>query len=340
MGTPTPGDVHVNRPLTQISIAYMQNPAGFVADRVFPGIPVQKQSDRYFRYDRSDFNRNQMQRRAAGTESAGTGYKLKNTDTYFADIWALHKDVDDPTRANADDPLNMDRDVTMFLSQQALLNREVNWSSNYFTTGLWTGITGSAQDVTGTVGSAGAPADVLQWNESTATPIEDMRKYESTIHSLTGFRPNKLVVGRQVWDRLVDHTEFTDRIKYGASPGAPAIVTRQAVAAVLELDEVLVMDAIQNTGAESNTFEGNLTGAFVGGKSALLVYSAPNPTVMVPSGGYTFNWTGFTGAGGMGQRMKTIRMEWLESDRLEIQQAYAQSLISSDLGVFFATIVA
>jgi hypothetical protein len=33
MPNPTAGDVHVNRPLTNISIAYMQDAAGFVADR-------------------------------------------------------------------------------------------------------------------------------------------------------------------------------------------------------------------------------------------------------------------------------------------------------------------
>ena len=60
MPNPTSGDVHVNRPLTNISIAYMQDPKGFVADQIFPNIPVLKQSDRYWRYDRGDFNRNQM----------------------------------------------------------------------------------------------------------------------------------------------------------------------------------------------------------------------------------------------------------------------------------------
>ena len=67
---PTPGDVHVNVPLTNISIAYLQNASNFIASRVFPNIPVQKQSDRYYTYDRGEFNRDEMKERAAGTESA------------------------------------------------------------------------------------------------------------------------------------------------------------------------------------------------------------------------------------------------------------------------------
>ncbi len=129
MPNPSLGDVHVDRPLTNISIAFMQSAEGFVADKVFPSVPVQKRSDRYFRYDRSDFWRNQMRKRAPGTESAGSGWKIDSTPTYFCEKWALHKDIDDDTRSNTDDPLNMDRDATIFLSSQALLNRETTWAT-------------------------------------------------------------------------------------------------------------------------------------------------------------------------------------------------------------------
>ena len=57
MYTPTPGDVHVNTPLTQISIAYLQQQDQFVAAQVCPVIPVAKQSDRYYVYNRGDFFR-------------------------------------------------------------------------------------------------------------------------------------------------------------------------------------------------------------------------------------------------------------------------------------------
>ena len=53
MPNPTISSVHTNRPLTNISIAWRQAATDFVADRVFPIIPVQKQSDLYYVYDRS-----------------------------------------------------------------------------------------------------------------------------------------------------------------------------------------------------------------------------------------------------------------------------------------------
>jgi len=60
----------------------------------------------------------------------------------------------------------------------------------------------------------------------------------------------------------------------------------------------------------------------------------------MPSGGYTFSWNGFAGAGPQGQRIKRFRMEHLESDRIEAQMAYDQKLVGADLGCYFATIVA
>ena len=74
MPQPTLSDVHVNALLTNMSVAFFQDDASFVATRVFPIIPVQKASDRYIVYTRGDFNRNQMAKRGAGAESAGSGY--------------------------------------------------------------------------------------------------------------------------------------------------------------------------------------------------------------------------------------------------------------------------
>ena len=44
MPRPTSLDSHVDAILTQISIAFTQDPNDFVADKVFPMIPVAKQA--------------------------------------------------------------------------------------------------------------------------------------------------------------------------------------------------------------------------------------------------------------------------------------------------------
>src|SRR5881396_2554265 len=101
MPNPTASDVHVNVPLTNISIAWIQQQDAFVATSVFPNVPFAQQSNRYFTYRRDDFFRAEAEYRAPGTESAGSGWRLDNTPTYNAQVIAVHKDVDDAIRANA-----------------------------------------------------------------------------------------------------------------------------------------------------------------------------------------------------------------------------------------------
>lgn len=340
MPNPTAAAVHVDRLLTNISVGFMQDPAGFVADRVFPNLPVAKQSAIIPRYDRADFNRNQFQLRASGTPSAGSGWKTDNTLTYFAKIWALHKDIGDPEAANADDPYNLERDATQWLTEQALISRDVTWASNYFTTGKWTGVTGSAQDITGVSGTP-STNQVEQWNEAASTPIADVKKYSDTIHLLTFRRPNKLVVGRQVWTQLSEHSDLVARIQYGNTNSTPTVLSLQAAAAIFEIGEVLVADGVKVTSAENPTFETSITTAFIAGKAGLLVYAAPSPSLYQPSGGYTFSWTGYLpGQGPQGQVISSFRMEELKSQRVEAEMSFDQKLISSDCGVYFTTLVA
>lgn len=330
MSQPTASDVHVDAMLTTLSVAYRQDQTRFVADRIFPVVSVQKQSDRYYVYNRGDFNRDEMQIRAPSTESAGSGYSLDNTPTYYCNEWALHRDVPDQVIANADAVIDPLRDATEFLTVKALIRREKSFATNYFAGSIWT----SDFDGVASANSWGS-STVLQWNDANSTPIEDLRKASTTILERTGYLPNVLVLGKPVYDALIDHPDLVDRIKYGQTPGAPAIVNRQALAALFEVDRVEVMSAIENTANEGAT----ASHSFIGGKKALLVYAAPNPGLMTPSGGYTFQWTGMYG-GNFGQRILTFRMNELKSTRVEIETSFDHRLVSADLGFFVDSAVA
>lgn len=325
----TTSDVHVSTALTNISIAYMQSADKFVASRVFPNIPVAKKFDRYYTYDRGDFNRVEMRERAPGTESAGGGFGIDNTPNYSCRVFSVHKDVDEQLRANADSVLNVDRDAVNWLTLQALLKRETMFATAYMAPGVWT------NDWAG-VASGPTGSQVLQWNDANSTPIEDIRKLRRAVLESTGFEPNKLTLGRSVFDALLDHPDIIDRLKAGQTPGGPAMADQYRLAQLFGVDEVLVMNAIQNTGKEGQV----AAHSFIGGKKALLTYSPPQPGLLVPSAGYTFSWTGYLGAGAEGNRIKSIPMPWLEVQRLEIDMAMDQKVVAPDLGAFVNNAVA
>lgn len=337
--SPSRGDVHVNTPLTNISVAHVQSATNFVAGRVFPIIPVSKQSDAYYTYDRGEFNRDDMQERLPATESAGGTYTVAN-DTYYARVWAFHRDIPDQVRNNADGVIRLDQEATNFVTNKALIRRELAWAGVYFVSmvpgAVWTWVAdGDASRSASFDPTDGANNNLVRWNDASSTPIEDVRMMKRYVLESTGFMPNTLTLGRAVFDALVDHPDIIGRLDRGQTSG-PVMANREALAALFEVDEVLVMDAIQNTAKEGAT----ASHSFIGGKHALLSYKPSAPGLLTPSAGYTFNWTGQTGSGNEGLRIKRFRMEHLESDRVEIQMAFDQRLISADLGAFFNGIVA
>ena len=325
MPNPTLSDVHVNGPLTNVSIAYALNADRFIAPQVFPNVPVAKQSDAYYTYARDDWFRADAQLRAPGTESVGGGYRI-GQDTYFAHVYAFHKDIDDQIRANADPGISMDRDASRYVTNNLLLRREKLFVSTFFGTGIW------GRDVTGV---AGAPAanQFQQFDQAASKPIEVLRAEILAMSELTGYEPNTLVMGPRVWNALADHASFLERIKYTER----GVVGTDLLASLLGIERVLIPRGIEVTTAEEAAVD---TYAFLFGKSMWLGYVAPSPGLMQPSAGYTFSWTGFLGAGAMGLRMKTFRMEHLESDRVEGEMAFDMKVVAPELGTFFSTAVA
>lgn len=313
-GQPTPGDVHVDRPLTNISIAYLQRSDQFVADQVFPNIPVAKQSDKYFTFDRGMFFRDQMTKRAPSTESQGINYTV-STDSYFADQWSLHHDIPDQRRSNADSPLQPDREATELLTHQAMIRKEKAWVDDFFKATVWT------TDV-----SPGTKWDA----PSGSDPVGEIETAKMTVGGSTGFEPNTIVIGREVYGALRNHADILDRIKYsgGISNVTPAMVSAQLLAQVFEVDRVLVSRAVYNSAAEGAT---NSIG-YVAGDNCLVCYVPMSPGLMTPSAGYTFSWTGLLGAGAAGMRMRKFRLEQIASDRVEIDAAWDQKQVAADLG--------
>jgi len=336
MPQPNVNNVHIDAILTNISVAYLQNTDNFIADKVFPVIPVDKKSNLYFKYTKDDWFRDEAQRRADGTASAGSGYGL-TTETYMADVYAFHKDIGDQTRANADNPLNPDMEATQFVTQRLLLRREVQWSSDYFTSGIWT-----SGDYTG-VADATAPLganEAFKWSDYLvnptsylSNPIVDVETAKATVLQNTGYEPNTFVLGYKVFQTLKNHPLLVDRYKYTQSG---AIVTEDLLAQLFGVDRVLVAKAVVNSGAEGSNAQSY---DFTVGSGALLCYTAPNPGLMTPSAGYTFMWTGVSGGLGSTIGVSRFRMEELKADRVEGEIAFDNKVVASDLGFFWSNII-
>lgn len=324
MSQPTLSDVHVNKPLTNISVAYRQNAANFVADKVFPRVPVQYKSDLYFKFDKGDWLRSQMEARAPGTESAGTGWKM-STDSYTCETYALHKDIPDEVRENTQEPLDMDRNTTQFLTQQYLIHRDSLWQSTFFKTGVW------FKDWTGNaLASDYANNTIMKWDLPGSTPLQDVDQAMVEIEQKTGLRPNAMVIGPIAFSRLKNNDDVIQRVKYTQR----GIITEEMMAGMFGVATFLVARAVSNTANEGATD----SVGYVFGKSVLLLHVAPAPSLEMPSAGYIFEWQGIRG-GIQGLRVKKIRIETKEVDRIEISTSYVMKVIATDCGLFMSGVV-
>lgn len=321
--------IHIDRALTNISVAYMQDASNFIADKVFPVIPVQKQSDTYFIYNRDDFFRDEAQLRGKGTESAGGDYDVELAPPYFCRKWAFHTNVTEEDVVNADDPLKPRQDATEFVSQKLLLRRENMWARQFFQPSVW-GRELQGIDTTGTV----TDTDIIQFNNPTSDPIGVIAKERTRMAETTGYKPNTIVFSPYVLEALNNHPEILDRIKYTQK----GIVSLDLIASLFEVDNIYVPWAVQNT-KPKGTDGGEMS--FVMGKHALLMYVEKNPGIKKPSAGYTFAWTGLKGAGALGNRVVRIPMPWLgmDTERVEAEMALDMNTVAKDLGTFMKDLV-
>lgn len=333
----TPSSVHLDQPLTNLTIAYVQEQSNFIADKVFPTVGVQKQSDKYYIYDRDNMNRTgDVKALAPRTEVNRIGMSL-STDSYYADVYGLGMDFDQQTLANEDAALDIRSAGATTLVNRLLIHREEQFASTFFGASIWgteyTGVANADNDTA---------AEVTQWSDYTnATPIQDITTARRTMQLKSGgYKPNTMVVGKEVRDILINHPDILARLNGGATVSNTALITNAKLAEIFEVENFYVMEAVKNSSAEG-VAESN---AFIGGKSALLVHTPSSAGLMTPMAGATFAWNTLDGVNNLGVTVESYSDDALKrqqvAEHIQVKMAYDMKVTGADLGAFFATVVA
>lgn len=325
MPQPYMSQVHVDRPLTTISVAFIQDASVFVSTKDAI-IPSDKKSNVFFTYDQNDFMRDEAKPRAAGEESSGGGYNVDPSGSFNCQVYAHHKDVDEQTRLNEDDPLDGKRDAIMWVTRKLLIRQEIQFMTDIFAASKWTGSSTGSDITPGT-----------KWNDPTSTPIEDVQTEQASILTKTGFLSNRLYFAFNTYQKLVRHPDIIDLIKYGASAGNPAIANEESLAKIFGVDKVIVSKGVYATNAEKATAAYSLMAT----KNALLAYVADSPGLYAPTAWYTFMWKGVSYGLGNTIGAYEIPMPWLglTTVRCEAQIAFVNKVIAATMGVYFTAAI-
>jgi hypothetical protein len=308
---PTVRNVHINRAVTNMSVAIMNDASEFIGYQVLPSLSVKNWSDNYFIYNAADFLRDDVQLRAPGGLYPEVGYGI-STGSYQAKEYALATDVPDEVRDAADAPLDPDFDAATLLAQKFLLaheNRVIN-------------LVLSTSNVTQNKTLSGAGN--FQWSDyANSDPVGDIWAARKTIRRATLKKPNSLAMGEQIWeDAFFNHPAFIERIKY--TERATPESMRNAVGALFMVDNIYSSGAIQNTANKGAT----TVYADMWSDYALLYYKAPRPSLRQPSFGWTMEVNG-------GVAVRTKRDDLRDRDVHQGKHISAEKIITDTCGYLF-----
>jgi len=321
MPQPDASDLHVDRQLTNISIAYQNNL--YIEPLICPLVPVTRQTDLIANFDQSHWFRDMAELRAPGTRARQGGFTV-GREPYHCPRYSFAFPIPDEVRDNTDDPFNMDRDGTEFATDKILLKREVLCQEALFRSGVW------ATDLVG--GASGGGGDFTYFNDyANSDPLNVMAEYMDAMERRIAREPNIWVMGKEAWVKLKWHPRLIEPIKYTQR----GQLTPDLMASLFEVPRIVIGRAIRTVDQEG-TAEASVTYTRIWGNDLLMLYRPDAPSLMRPSACYALTWARVPNSA---QYIRRIRREEEETDIIEANTYIKHHITATRAGTFLQNIV-
>jgi len=304
--SPTLNDIRIDPILSNVSVAYKNE--AYIAEQILPVIPSKERTGKYFKYDKSKFRKVQSLR-GMGAPANEVDYGLTISTAYVCQEHSLRQIVPDELKDQAPLPLNPELDATENVTERLLIEKEYDLATYMQNPSNLTGVTLSGSS---------------KWSDyANSDPIGNIKKGKKTIHSKIFVEPNTLVLGKEVYDTLLDHPDIIDRIKYRSD-----VATADILARLFGVEKVLVGGAGYNTAKEGQSD----TLSYIWGKNAWLLYVTPKPGIYSVSFGYHFTFA------------NRVVDKWYDNTRkgtwIRVSENYAREIVCSDAAYLIKDAVA
>lgn len=273
-----------NAYLTNMSMAYFQNPADFVATSIFPVCPVQLSASYFYTFSKADLARDNVARKPAygkvapaimGQEDNSYKCQVDQVIVGIDQIAALNYQ-----RSRAPGVADPRRAKVRFATEQMLLHQDILFASNFFKSGVW------ANQIAGTETGSGT-GEFMKFTESAFDPIGFFDDLRADMKRSGRRAPNRLALGVEAYIALKNHPAVMERIKYTGTTANPARVTPQVLAELFGIEQVKVLESTYNAAGIGQEADMQY---ICDSKAALLCYATPTPQIDEPSAGYIFTW--------------------------------------------------
>jgi len=312
----------VQGPLANVSVQYKNQ--DYVGDRLLPIIDTDDPKIKITRYVKGAWFRDEAGIRAPGQQAKRGGYLVDFVGIATKEF-AYAKEVTDEDRRFANSifgpVLRPDQDALEFSADKIDLSKEGRIAALLIATNF-SGAGAGGEDAAG----LWAP------NDSTNTFVEDVETRIETIRGSTGMRPNGLMLSANTYSKIKQITTVQNRIAYVER----AIITPNVIAALFQLQEVLVAGAIRSSAVEKkdgtdftavNIWENTATKG-----AAFLYYRHPTVGPKVPLVGAQVR---LRYESGLPRRTSTWREEASHQDVYEVAEETDIVITGTDLGFWW-----
>ena len=271
--------------LTNMAMAYYQNPSNYFAKAIFPTCPVALSSDNYYVFSKEDLLRDGWRRKPAygKVDPVVVG---ESTETYACQVDQIIMGIDqirqtDLTRRQGPTIMQPNQQRVKTIAEQANIHQDRLFAQNYFKAGAW------KNELEGVDSTAPSTGQFIKFSNANSDPIEFIDKEKTSMNQQTGRMPNRLGLGINVFNALKVHPGILERVKYGGTTANPASVTENVLAQLFGVEKIVVLKSIMNSaglGEDENM-------QYIGDPNAfLLAYATNAPSIEEPSAGYIFTW--------------------------------------------------
>lgn len=319
--------------LTNMALAYYQNPAKYFAKGIFPICRVSQSSDQYYVFNKEDLLRDNWQRKPAYGKVMPAVIS-EHTENYSCEVFQMILGIDqirqtDQQRRMGPAISDPRKQRTKTIAEQANIHQDREFAKNFFHSGVW------ANEWTGVDNTVTSGKEFIKFSNHNSDPIKFINEQKREMMRQTGRTPNKLALGGNVFDALVLHPGILERVKYGGTTANPANVTENVLAQLFGVEELVVLESTNNVAKMGKEADFQ----FIGDPNALLLaYATSNPSIEEPSAGYIFTWDML----GDGQIMPIRQYPGepgTDSEYIDGLMAYDMKKTADDLAVFCKDVV-
>ena len=266
----TESDVHIDVPLSNLAVAAFSQ-GNLVADALFPPVPVDHRSDKYYTVTKADWLRLPQTTERGPKQSPRRIEWSVSSDSYFARNFALAAEATRESLANADNAMQIRRRNSLLVT--SVLRRDMERRVALKCTSI-TNLGSGVALTGGNKWSAGATSD----------PIADVNTGHAFMRGNTGLTANVAIIDYDTMVTLRRHPLMLDMYKY--TQGGQ--VTDAQIAEQFRVQRILIADAVLENAKEGGT--SSMTNMW--GNICLLAHVEPAQSMNdVMTFGLGFRWT-------------------------------------------------